>query len=77
MPTSSAERARKYRAKMRAAGLRPVTIWVPDLRSPEAQAEYRRQSVLVGAADRADTDQQRFMDAALDDLLRLDEGQYD
>jgi hypothetical protein len=77
MASSSAERARKYRAKMRAAGLRPVTIWVPDLRSPEAKAEYRRQSALVGRADRADTDQQSFMDAALDDLLGRDDGQSD
>ncbi len=39
------ERVRKHREALRAQGLRPVTRWVPDTRSAEFQAEYRRQAL--------------------------------
>jgi hypothetical protein len=41
---------------MRAQGLRPVQIWVPDVRSPEFAAEAHRQSARVASADRASDD---------------------
>lgn len=47
MPRSSAEKMRAYRARKRAAGLRPVTLWLPDTRSPEFWAEAQRQSLRV------------------------------
>jgi len=50
------ERVSAYRARMRAQGLRPVQIWVPDVRSPEFAAEAHRQSALVAAADRSGDD---------------------
>jgi len=50
------ERVSAYRARMRAQGLRPVRIWVPDVRSPEFAAEAHRQSALVAAADRSGDD---------------------
>jgi hypothetical protein len=50
------ERVNAYRARMRAQGLRPVQIWVPDVRSPDFAAEAHRQSELVAAADRASDD---------------------
>ncbi len=56
------ERVDKYRARMRAQGLRPVQIWVPDVRSPEFDAEAHRQSVLVGRVD-ARSDDQDFIEA--------------
>ena len=31
----SREKARTYRERMRAKGLRPVQLWLPDTRSPE------------------------------------------
>ena len=68
MPTPVSERVQKRRAALRAAGLRPVQIWVPDTRRPGFAAECRRQSALVAEADRTDTDMQDFMDAALADL---------
>ena len=40
-----------YRQRMRASGLRPVQIWVPDTRSPGFAEEARRQSRLVAAAE--------------------------
>ena len=36
-----------YRARLRAAGLRPVQIWVPDVRAPRLAEEVRRQSLLA------------------------------
>ena len=68
MPTPVSERVQKRRAALRAAGLRPVQIWVPDTRRPGFAAECRRQAALVAEADRTDTDMQDFMDAALADL---------
>lgn len=41
------ERVAKYRAATRAAGLRPIQVWVPDTRKPGFAAECRRQSLLL------------------------------
>jgi antidote-toxin recognition MazE-like antitoxin len=43
------EKMRDYRARLRAAGLRPVQIWVPDTRTPRLAEQARRQSLLVSA----------------------------
>jgi Protein of unknown function (DUF3018) len=43
--TTIAERVRKHREALRAAGLRPVQIWVPDTRRRGFAAECRRQSL--------------------------------
>lgn len=43
-PMSRAERVARRRAKLRAAGLRPVQLWLPDTRRSEFAAECRRQS---------------------------------
>tara|TARA_R110002020_G_scaffold177219_4_gene369991 strand:+ start:217 stop:396 length:180 start_codon:yes stop_codon:yes gene_type:complete len=53
---------------MRAAGLRPVQIWVPDTRRPDFAEECRRQARLVAATDADDRDLDSFLDAALGDL---------
>tara|TARA_R100001244_G_scaffold11370_1_gene13532 strand:+ start:138 stop:356 length:219 start_codon:yes stop_codon:yes gene_type:complete len=68
MPTPVSERVQKRRDTLRAAGLRPVQIWVPDTRRPGFAAECRRQSALVAQADQLNTDLSDFMDAALTDL---------
>ena len=68
MPTPVSERVQKRRAALRAAGLRPVQIWVPDTRRPGFAAQCRRQAALVAQADRTDADLGNFMDAALTDL---------
>lgn len=67
MPTPVSERVQKRRDTLRAAGLRPVQIWVPDTRRPGFAAECRRQSALVAQADQFNTDLSDFMDAALTD----------
>lgn len=61
-------RVQKHRDALRAAGLRPVQIWVPDTRRPDFAQECRRQSLLAANADAANADLQRFMDEALVDV---------
>ncbi len=68
MSTPVSQRVRKRRDALRAAGLRPVQIWVPDTRSPDFAGECRRQARLVAVADAADRDLEGFLDAALADL---------
>ena len=61
-------RVKKHRAALRAAGLRPIQIWVPDTRQPGFAEEARRQCAIVAAADAGDRDLEDFMDAAFQDL---------
>ncbi|WP_290797453.1 antitoxin MazE family protein [Halomonas sp.] len=61
-------RVKKHRAALRAAGLRPIQIWVPDTRQPGFAQEARRQCAIVAAADAGDRDLEDFMDAAFQDL---------
>lgn len=68
MPSSVSERVHRRREALRAAGLRPVQIWVPDARRPGFAEECRRQSLAATRADAADTDLDAFLDAALEDL---------
>lgn len=68
MVTPIAHRVRKRRDALRAAGLRPVKIWVPDTSRPGFAEECRRQSLLVAAADASDPELNALLDAALADL---------
>jgi hypothetical protein len=47
---------------LRALGLRPIQIWVADVRAPGFRAEAHRQSLAVAASERAREDQ-AFIDA--------------
>ena len=60
--SSVRDRVRAHRARLRQAGLRPVQIWVPDVRSAEFAAEAHRQSELVASSPHA-ADDQGFIDA--------------
>jgi len=40
-------RVQKHRDALRAGGLRPVQIWVPDVRVPGFPDECRRQSLML------------------------------
>ena len=55
-------RVRSYRKRMRDRGMRPIQIWVADVRTPEFAAEAHRQSAAV-AASRHAADDQAFIDA--------------
>ena len=47
MPHSISARVQKYRDSLRAAGLRPIQIWVPDTRKKGFQKECLLQSRLL------------------------------
>lgn len=68
MQTSVVERVQKHRTNLRASGLRPVQIWVPDTRRPDFAEECRRQTLLVIQSDRTDFKLQEFMDEAIADI---------
>ncbi len=61
----SREKVRAYRARMRARGLRPIQIWVPDTRTATFRAEAHRQSLAVAKSPHACEDQD-FVDAMTD-----------
>jgi hypothetical protein len=51
-----------HRDRLRAQGLRPIQIWVPDIRSPLFKSEAHRQSLAVAASPQESEDQ-AFVDA--------------
>lgn len=55
--TDSRNRVRAHRARLRAQGLRPVQIWVPDVTAEGFAAEAHRQSRAVAASEHAEEDQ--------------------
>lgn len=61
-PKSSRMKVREHRERLRRQGLRPIQIWVPDVRAPAFRTEARRQSLAVAASSRAHEDQ-AFIDA--------------
>lgn len=61
-------RVQKHRDALRAAGLRPVQIWVPDTRLPGFAKACRQQSRRVAKADAADSHLHAVMDQALIEL---------
>lgn len=60
--TQLSERVSKHRAALRRAGLRPIQIWVPDVRSKAFAAKARKQSLAVARSKHA-FDDQEFIDA--------------
>jgi hypothetical protein len=61
----SRDKVRAHRERLRRQGLRPIQIWVPDVRSPEFAAEAHRQSLAVAKSPHAKEDQD-FIDAVSD-----------
>jgi hypothetical protein len=59
---TSRAKVQAHRERLRAQGLRPIQIWVPDTRSPRFVAQASRQSRLV-AASRYASEDQAFIDA--------------
>ena len=62
---SSRDKVRAHRNRLRQQGLRPIQIWVPDLRSPAFMEEAHRQSLAVARSAHAREDQD-FIDAISD-----------
>ena len=63
---------RAYRERLRARGLKPLTIWVPDLSKPEVRAQLERECRLL---DRSPDEQEvlAWMESLADEeVARLD-----
>ena len=56
-PKPSRTKVRQHRERLRAQGLRPIQIWVPDMRAPSFGPEAHRQSKAVAASAHAHEDQ--------------------
>ena len=67
-PTTSAQRVAKRRAALRAQGLRPVQIWIPDTRAAGFAEECARQATIADAANRADSELSQFEEAVAADI---------
>jgi hypothetical protein len=65
--SSTKIRVQAHRARLRAQGLRPVQIWVPDVRSKEFVRQAHLQSAAVAYSKHA-TEDQGFIDEVTDDL---------
>ena len=64
-PRSSRVKVREHRARLRQQGLRPIQIWVPDVRAAGFRSEAHRQSLAVASGAHAYEDQD-FIDAVSD-----------
>jgi hypothetical protein len=58
-------KVREHRRRLREQGLRPIRIWVSDVRSAAFKFEAHRQSAAIAASARAREDQ-AFIDAVAD-----------
>jgi Antitoxin MazE-like len=68
---SSQAKVSAHRRRLRAQGLRPIQIWVPDVRAPGFKEQAHRQSLAVAMSLQANEDQS-FINTVSD--LRLDDG---
>ena len=64
-PKSSRVKVRAHRERLREQGLRPIQIWVPDVRSRAFVREAHRQSLIV-ASHAHERENQDFADAVSD-----------
>lgn len=67
---SSQEKVSEHRRRLREKGLRPIQLWVPDVRTAVFKKQAHHQSLAVATSGRAGEDQS-FIDAVSD--LQLDE----
>ena len=65
MAMSTRDKVRAHRERLRKQGLRPIQIWVPDVRSRAFAAEAHRQSLAV-ARSAENSDDQAFIDSVSD-----------
>ncbi|MGH6872828.1 MAG: antitoxin MazE family protein [Rhizomicrobium sp.] len=67
-PKSSAPKVRRYRERLRAQGLRPIQLWVPDVSNPKTREQMRREARLI-AQSPGERDDRAFVDSLWDDAL--------
>lgn len=65
--SAGANRVRKHREKMKALGLKPVLLWLPDVNTPEFKAQVARDIAAINAS----ADEKQILEelsANLDDI---------
>jgi hypothetical protein len=65
MGSAVTERVRKHREHLRAEGLKPVQIWVPDTRSDAFRRKCEQESLSL-AGDPLETDTLAWIDEVAD-----------
>ena len=70
-PKPSRVKVREHRERLRGQGLRPIQIWVPDVRAPAFRSEAHRQSLAVAASPHS-IDDQAFIDVV--SVIDFEEG---
>jgi hypothetical protein len=58
-------KVREHRQRLRAQGMRPIQIWVPDVHAPEFAAEARRQSRVANESPE-EAEIQAFIDSVVE-----------
>ncbi len=64
-PKPTRVKVQEHRDRLRALGLRPIQIWVPDVRASSFRKEAHRQSLAVAKSAHSREDQ-AFIDAVSD-----------
>jgi hypothetical protein len=64
---------RRHREALRKKGMRPITLWVPDTRSPEFAAAAAEACRRANEADKTDPAVRFFEDLVEDSFRDLDE----
>lgn len=67
MAEPSSKKMQRYRARLRAEGLRPVQLWALDLRDPAIRARFQAQSRAL-RDHTSEGDIAPFLDAALEEI---------
>lgn len=57
---------KRYRDRMRAQGLRPVQLWVPDTRSEQFVDEFTRQAMAVAQSEQVPSAETRELDSLME-----------
>jgi Protein of unknown function (DUF3018) len=55
-----------YRDRLRASGLRPVQIWLPDTRSADFARQCAQEAAAIAAGGAGEDELQAFVEAVLD-----------
>ena len=64
-PKPATRAMQRYRDRMRAQGLRPVQLWVPDTRSPAFVEAFTRQALLIARKEAKRSPERDEIDAFL------------
>jgi len=65
MGLNPTQKMRQYRERLKASGLRPIQLWVPDVRSQKIINEVRKQSVRV-SSDSKEPGIMKFVESVMD-----------